>query len=114
VIEAAAKTYEASAAAPFARRLIAAMLAGERAGGDSRGRQSAALLIRDDQDYSLLDLRVDDHADPLAELARLEEIARQGWVHFRRLLPNRDNPTGVIDPAEIDAKIAASKAKGYE
>jgi hypothetical protein len=35
-------------------------------------------------------------------------------VHFRRLLPNRDNPDGVTDPAEIDARIAASKAEAYE
>jgi uncharacterized Ntn-hydrolase superfamily protein len=114
VIEAMAEAYEAGTGTPFARRLIATLKAGEAAGGDSRGRQSASLLIHDDQDYSLLDLRVDDHADPLAELARLEAIARQGWVHFRRLLPNRDNPDGITDPAEIDARIAASKAEAYE
>ena len=76
--------YEARRALPFARRLIAAMQAGEAAGGDKRGKQSAALLIHDGEDYPLYDLRVDDHADPLAELARLEEVARQRWVHFRR------------------------------
>ena len=63
---------------------MAAMRAGEAAGGDKRGKQSAALLIHDGEDYPLYDLRVDDHADPLAELARLEEVARQRWVHFRR------------------------------
>ena len=65
------------------------MRAGEAAGGDKRGRQSAALLIHDGEDYPLYDLRVDDHADPLAELARLEEVARQRWVHFRRQMPSR-------------------------
>jgi uncharacterized Ntn-hydrolase superfamily protein len=114
VIEAMAEAYEAGGKTPFARRLIATLKAGEAAGGDSRGRQSAALLIHDDQDYSLLDLRVDDHADPLAELARLEEIARERWVHFRRLLPSRDSPDGVTHPAEIDARIAASIAQSYE
>ena len=114
VIEAMAEAYEASSTTPFARRLIATLKAGEAAGGDSRGRQSAALLIHDDQDYSLIDLRVDDHADPLAELARLEEVARERWVHFRRLLPSRDNPDGITDPAEIEAKIAASIAEAYE
>ena len=99
---------------PFARRLIAAMQAGEAAGGDSRGRQSAALLVHDEEDYSLLDLRADDHADPLAEIARLEEIARQSWVHFRRVLPSAGNPNGVLDRAEIGARIAASIAEGYE
>ncbi|MCB0908902.1 MAG: DUF1028 domain-containing protein [Nocardioidaceae bacterium] len=65
---------------PLARRLLAALAAGDRAGGDSRGRQSAALLVvRDGAGYGGLDdiavdLRVDDHVDPLAELARLLEL----------------------------------------
>ena len=81
------RAYEAAPALPFARRLIAAMQAGEAAGGDKRGKQSAALLIHDGEDYPLYDLRVDDHADPLAELARLQEVARERWVHFRRWMP---------------------------
>ena len=92
------RAYEAEAALPFARRLIAAMRAGEAAGGDKRGRQSAALLIHDGEDYPLYDLRVDDHADPLAELARLEEVARQRWVHFRRQMPSRDAALGPHRP----------------
>jgi len=70
-------------------RLISAMQAGEAAGGDKRGKQSAALLIHDGEDYPLYDLRVDDHADPLGELARLHEVARERWVHFRRWMPSR-------------------------
>ena len=62
-------------ACPFAQRLIAAMKAGEAAGGDKRGKQSAALLIHGEEEWSDLDLRVDDHADPLAELERLEGSA---------------------------------------
>lgn len=114
VIEAMAAAYEASADVPFARRLIAAMQAGEAAGGDTRGRQSAALIVHDQEDYSLLDLRADDHPDPLAEIARLEEVARQSWVHFRRVLPSAQNPNGVLDGAECHARIAASIAEGYE
>ena len=57
---------------PFPRRLIAAMKAGEAAGGDKRGKQSAALVIYGDEEWSDLDLRVDDHVEPLLELARLE------------------------------------------
>ena len=114
VLQAMAAAYEANGELPFARRLIAAMQAGEAAGGDTRGRQSAALLVHDQEDYSLLDLRADDHPDPLAEIARLEEIARQSWVHFRRVLPSAANPSGVLDSAEIQAEIAASIAEGYE
>ena len=114
VLQAMAAAYQANGEMPFARRLIAAMQAGEAAGGDTRGRQSAALLVHDQEDYSLLDLRADDHADPLAEIARLEEVARQSWVHFRRVLPNAGNPNGVLDDAECNARIAALIAQGHE
>ena len=81
------RAYETEHATSFGRRLLAAMRAGEAAGGDKRGKQSAALLIHDGENYPIYNLRVDDHADPLAELARLEEVARERWVHFRRLMP---------------------------
>src|SRR5919197_4619244 len=106
VIEETADTYETQLALPFARRLIAAMRAGEAAGGDKRGKQSAALLIHDDEDYPLLDLRVDDHADPLTELARLEQVSRERWVHDRRLMPNRESPAGLTDRSELEERIA--------
>jgi uncharacterized Ntn-hydrolase superfamily protein len=66
--------------APLARRLHAALLAGDRAGGDRRGRQSAALLVvAKGQGYGgtsdiVADLRVDDHPDPVPELARLLDL----------------------------------------
>ncbi len=92
------------------RRLIAAMRAGEAAGGDKRGKQSAALVIYGDQEYSELDLRVDDHIEPLLELARLEAVSRERWTHFRAFVPTRENPAGVFDRAEIDAGIERSLA----
>jgi uncharacterized Ntn-hydrolase superfamily protein len=106
--------YEAGRALPFARRLLAAMRAGEAAGGDKRGKQSAALLIHDGEDYPLYDLRVDDHADPLAELARLEVIARQRWVHFRRHMPSRDRASGLTDRSGLEELVAKSIAEGFE
>jgi uncharacterized Ntn-hydrolase superfamily protein len=114
VLEAVAETYQHGAMLPFARRLLVAMRAGEEAGGDKRGRQSAALLVHDEEEYSLLDLRVDDHAEPLIELERLEQVARESWVHFRRVLPNRREPDGVLDMAVADARISASIERGYE
>lgn len=65
---------------PLARRLYAALVAGDAAGGDRRGRQSAALLVvTPDGGYGggsdvLVDLRIDDHADPVTELARLLDL----------------------------------------
>ena len=110
VLEETAKAYIAEAPLPFARRLLAAMRAGEAAGGDKRGKQSAALLIHDEEEWSALDLRVDDHADPLSELERLEHVSRERWVHFRKVLPTRTNPAGITDRATIDAGIEAARA----
>jgi uncharacterized Ntn-hydrolase superfamily protein len=111
VIEETAKTYAASGALPFPRRLIAALKAGEAAGGDKRGKQSAALVIYGEEEWPDLDLRVDDHADPLAELERLEKVSRERWVHFARFLPSAKNPHGELDRAKIDAGIAAALAE---
>ena len=110
VLDDTAETYIANEKMPFARRLIAAMRAGEAAGGDKRGKQSAALLIYGEEEWSELDLRVDDHADPLAEIERLEAVSRERWVHFRKYLPTRDNPAGVTDRGIIDAGIEAATA----
>ena len=108
VLDETAKTYVADTGMPFARRLIAAMRAGEAAGGDKRGKQSAALLIYGEEEWSDLDLRVDDHIDPLVELERLEAVSRERWVHFRKYLPSRKSPAGITDRAVIDAGIAAA------
>ena len=108
VLDDTAKVYAANAALPFAQRLIAAMKAGEAAGGDKRGKQSAALLIHGEEEWSDLDLRVDDHTDPLAELERLEQVSRERWVHFRPFLPTRKNPAGITDRAVIDASVQAA------
>jgi uncharacterized Ntn-hydrolase superfamily protein len=110
VLDDTAKAYVASEEMPFARRLIAAMRAGEAAGGDKRGKQSAALLIYGEEEWSELDLRVDDHADPLTELERLEAVSLERWVHFRKYLPTRNNPAGVTDRGIIDAGIEAAIA----
>ena len=111
VIEATADFYESHASLPFARRLIEALKAGEAVGGDKRGKQSAALLIHDDEDYAYLDLRVDDHTDPLAELERLEQVARGRYAHYRKFMPSRANPAGITDRAELERLIAQSMAE---
>jgi uncharacterized Ntn-hydrolase superfamily protein len=110
VLDDTAKTYVESENLPFARRLIAALRSGEAAGGDKRGKQSAALLIYSEEEWSDLDLRVDDHVDPLAELERLERVSRERWMHFRKYLPTRKNPAGITDREIIDAGIEAAIA----
>lgn len=110
VIAATARAYEAATDLPLARRLIAALRAGEAAGGDKRGKQSAALALYSTEEYADLSLRVDDHPDPLAELERLEAVSRERFVHFRRFLPSRANPGGVFDREQIEAGITKSLA----
>jgi len=73
------RAWRQSAGMPFERRLLAALLAGDAAGGDSRGRQSAALYVVAagagyDGSGVMVDLRVDDHADPLQEVGRLLDL----------------------------------------
>ena len=80
VTEAMAASFEASAGLPLADRLVKALAAGQAAGGDSRGQQSAALLVvRDKGGYAgtndrYIDLRVDDSPRPIEELQRLLDL----------------------------------------
>ncbi|MGQ0662376.1 MAG: DUF1028 domain-containing protein, partial [Pseudomonadota bacterium] len=106
VIDDTARTYEALLDRPFALRLIRALGAGEAAGGDKRGKQSAALLIHGREEYPDLDLRVDDHPEPLLELARLYEESKKRYTPFKHFLPSRANPAGVTDRQVIEAGIA--------
>jgi uncharacterized Ntn-hydrolase superfamily protein len=110
VLDDTAKAYAANGDLPFAQRLIAALRAGEAAGGDKRGKQSAALVIHDRDEWAALDLRVDDHIDPLSELDRLEQVSRERWVHFRKFLPTRENPAGITDRATIEGGIDTALA----
>jgi uncharacterized Ntn-hydrolase superfamily protein len=80
VMGAMADAWKGHAGEAFARRLVAALSAGDRAGGDRRGRQSAALRVwREGAAYGgvldiAVDLRVDDHRAPIDELGRLLEL----------------------------------------
>jgi uncharacterized Ntn-hydrolase superfamily protein len=114
VLDDTAAAYRANDALPLPRRLIAAMQAGEAAGGDKRGKQSAALLIHGEEEWSDLDLRVDDHAEPLAELDRLERVSRERWMIFRRFLPSRRDPVGTTDRAIIEQEIARAHTAGSQ
>jgi len=105
VLEATAEAFRAHAQADFALRLIAAMDAGDAAGGDKRGRQAAALRIVTTEDYPMLDLRVDDHVDPLAELRRLYQKSLERFQPFVACLPTRTNPGGITDRGVIEREI---------
>lgn len=115
VIEDSAAAYEAAQAQglPFAERLIRALEAGEAAGGDKRGKQSAALLIYTSEDYPFLDLRVDDHEEPLIELRRLYDKSLERFQPFLACLPSRARPSGIFDRAAIERDIEAFHARRH-
>ena len=106
VVEDTAHAFEQSSNLAFPERLLAAMDAGEAAGGDKRGRQGAALLIHTTEEYPFLDLRVDDHERPLDELRRLYRVSLERFQPFVSCLARHDDPVGITDRTEIEAQIA--------
>lgn len=100
VVDAMAEAYEA-AEGGLATRLVAALAAGQEAGGDARGRQSAALVVvREGAGYGgndrYIDLRVDDHPQPIVELQRLLDIfqGREADTVTQRLLGEAAQASG--------------------
>ena len=106
-------TYETHMHLPLAERLMTAMEAGQAAGGDKRGTQSAALVIHRTEDYPWLSLRADDHPDPLEELRRLHDVAHERFIHVADAMPTLDNFSGTIDRTNVDAAIRAADKKRW-
>ncbi len=115
VLEAMARAYETTKG-ELVDKLLAALKAGDRAGGDKRGKQSAAILVvRKCGGYGgceegvdvYVDLRVDDHPDPAAELERLFKI-------WELTILEREDPSDVYDLKEVAGEIQeALRALGY-
>ena len=80
-----------------------ALQSGEAAGGDKRGRQSAALKLVTTEDFPDLDLRVDDHSNPLNELERLLKLWRMTRAPGLRNQPSRLHPSGSTSMDMIEA-----------
>jgi len=79
VLEAMLKAFQADPDEPLACRLMAALLAGDQAGGDRRGKQSAALVVADTEPYPIVNVRVDDHPEAPAELERIFDLYRKAF-----------------------------------
>jgi uncharacterized Ntn-hydrolase superfamily protein len=90
VVKAMALAFEGSVDEELPERLLRALEAGQEAGGDRRGRQSAGMLVFHTEDYPYCDLRVDDHPDPVAELRRVFTLF-QREEPFRQMMPRRDD-----------------------
>ena len=103
VVPATLATFAANPGLLIPERLMAAMLAGDNAGGDRRGRQSAAMVLTTTEDFPDLNIRVDDHAAPLPELQRLLAIWRRDREPGLRNAPRKADPAGLIDLDAIEA-----------
>ena len=104
---------ESDTTTPLAGRLMTALRAGEEAGGDARGRQSAAILVvKNEAGYMGFDdieveLRVEDHTDPLSELDRLLELHRQVWAGSDAVPEDERTPDTPELLAELDGRAEA-------
>ncbi|CAM5761292.1 hypothetical protein LMIY3S_00090 [Labrys miyagiensis] len=103
-IDAMAEAAAKSAAFDLHERLMLVLEAGQAAGGDKRGKQSAAIKIFNKEAYAWLDVRVDEHRHPVQELRRVFEIAKQQLLPFIDGMPARNDPLGHI-PEAITAMI---------
>ncbi|WP_066176247.1 DUF1028 domain-containing protein [Bacillus marinisedimentorum] len=74
---------------PFEIRMLEALKSGQNAGGDKRGKQSAALYIAAEEEYPYIDLRVDEHENPVQELFRIYEVCRKDLFPYTTNMPKR-------------------------
>ncbi|MGF1458403.1 MAG: DUF1028 domain-containing protein [Leptolyngbyaceae cyanobacterium] len=99
VLRAMADTFHSHASLNFSERLLCALEAGDRAGGDKRGKQSAALYVVKDDFYPHLDLRVDNHREPIKELRILHtEACKDYYQSFRQTMPSQKQFQFKVDP----------------
>jgi uncharacterized Ntn-hydrolase superfamily protein len=103
-VQAMAAAFEGGGALDLPERLLVVLEAGQAAGGDKRGRQSAAIKVMWREEYPYLDLRVDEHRHPVAELRRVFEVARQQYLPFITGMPTRAHPEGNL-PQEVSAML---------
>ena len=94
VLDAVADAFRQTQERPLIERLIEALAAGDRCGGDRHGESSAVIYVVDQEAYPLWDIRVDHHLDPVAELRRLHDVFAREVLPEILAMPTRDNPAG--------------------
>ncbi|WP_296230332.1 DUF1028 domain-containing protein [uncultured Pseudomonas sp.] len=94
VLDAVAEAFRHAEKRPLIERLIEALAAGDRCGGDRHGESSAVIYVVDQEEYPLWDIRVDHNLDPVAELRRLHDVFAREVLPEILAMPTRDNPAG--------------------
>jgi uncharacterized Ntn-hydrolase superfamily protein len=92
-------------------RLLRALEAGQAAGGDRRGRQSAALLVRASTEVAYVDLRVDEHPDPVAELRRILSSIPPENLDRALLTATTGEQRSIEELIALQARVRASLAE---
>lgn len=105
-VAAMAESFDRSGGDDLPERLLNALEAGQRAGGDKRGRQSAAIYVAREEEWPYLSLRVDEDPEPVTELRRVFEVAKRQLIPFVDTLPTRSNPRGVHDEAVVRMNLS--------
>lgn len=100
----------------LAERLMIALEAGDKVGGDFRGKQSAALKVMDKEVYAMVDLRVDEHVEPVAELRRVFEVAKQQLLPFVQGMPRLHGQPVTLSESVMSMllKPPASRSSGAD
>lgn len=116
VVKAMATAFETSTQEELPERLLRALEAAQEAGGDRRGRQSAGIMIVAQEEYPLVDLRVDDHEDPIPELRRVFGVHTKDEAPYIELMPTREDFTPKWDFVlklrnDIDAELTEPATK---
>lgn len=116
VVNAMAQAFESSIDGDLAERLLRTLEAGQEAGGDRRGRQSAGIRVVAEEEYPLVNLRVDDHADPIPELRRVFGVYQSEEIPDLDFMPRRHDFTPNWEAAlrmkdEYEGTIAEPVAK---
>ena len=115
VVKAMARAFEVSADEELPERLLRALEAGQEAGGDRRGRQSAGIHVVHMEEYPYCDLRVDDHTDPIPELRRVFGVFQREEAPFMPMMARREDYTPHWDAVirireELEASLGEEAA----
>lgn len=103
-IDKMAEAASASENSDLSERLMLVLEVGQAAGGDKRGKQSAALKVFNVEAYPWLDIRVDEHRNPVAELRRVFEIAKHQLLPFTKGMPTRKDLLATL-PGDVTAML---------
>lgn len=102
VLDAMSATFATTRDLPIEERLLRSLEAAQAVGGDKRGRQAAALVVAGAEDYRRVDLRVDEHADPVGELRRVHTVAAAQLAPFVAGMPRRGQAAAPAPDAVVE------------